>query len=290
MVESKCANVFAGAGSVRSSAGHVHGLHGGDGALLRRGDALLEEAHLVGEGRLVTDGRRRAAEERGHLGAGLREAEDVVDEEEHVLVLLVAEIFRHRERGERDAHTGARGLVHLAEHERHLRLREVLLVDDAGLGHFVVEVVALARTLADAREHGHAAVRLRDVVDELEDHDGLADAGAAERAGLAALDERADQVDDLDAGLEDFRLGVLLGERRSGAVNRVASSRASTAPLPSTGVAGDVEDAAEHAVADGHRDGCAGVEHRHAAHEALGGGHRDGAGHAARRGAAGFRG
>ena len=94
--------------------GHVDGLDGGDGTLLRRGDALLEEAHLVGERRLVTDRGRRAAEERGHFGTGLREAEDVVDEEQHVLVLLVAEILGHRERRERDAHTGTRGLVHLA--------------------------------------------------------------------------------------------------------------------------------------------------------------------------------
>jgi hypothetical protein len=70
----------------------------------------------------------------------------------------------------------------------------------------VVEIVALAGTLADAGEHGVAAVRLGDVVDELENDDRLADAGAAERAGLAALDEGADQIDDLDAGLEDLAL------------------------------------------------------------------------------------
>ena len=134
--------------------GHVNGLHGGDGALLRRGDALLEEAHLVGERRLVTDRGRRAAEQRGHLGAGLRETEDVVDEEEHVLVFLVAEIFGHRERREGDAHAGARRLVHLAVDQRDLRLAEVLLVDDAGLGHFVVKVVALAGALAHPGEHG----------------------------------------------------------------------------------------------------------------------------------------
>src|SRR5690606_21830184 len=61
--------------------GHVDGLDGGDGALRRRGDALLELAHLRREGRLVTDGARRTAEESGDLGARLREAEDVVDEQ-----------------------------------------------------------------------------------------------------------------------------------------------------------------------------------------------------------------
>src|SRR4051812_12190074 len=66
--------------------GHVDGLHRGDRAALRRGDALLETAHLGRERRLVTDGARDAAEERRHFGARLREAEDVVDEQEEILL------------------------------------------------------------------------------------------------------------------------------------------------------------------------------------------------------------
>ena len=55
----------------------------------------------------------------------------------------------------------------------------------------MIEIVTFAGTLADAREHRQAAVLLGDVVDELEHVDGLADAGAAEQADLAALRERA---------------------------------------------------------------------------------------------------
>ena len=78
------------------------------------------------------------------------------------------------------------GLVHLPVHERALgvaRLRAEL--DHAALDHLVVQVVTLARALADAREHGETAVALRDVVDELHDEHRLADAGAAEEADLA---------------------------------------------------------------------------------------------------------
>ena len=64
--------------------GHVDRLQRGDRAALGRGDALLELAHLGGQRRLVADGARHAAEQRRHFGAGLREAEDVVDEEQHV--------------------------------------------------------------------------------------------------------------------------------------------------------------------------------------------------------------
>jgi hypothetical protein len=73
--------------------GHVDGLHRGDRALVGRGDALLERAHLGGQRGLVTDGAGDTAEERGHLGARLREAEDVVDEQEHVLAFFVAEVL-----------------------------------------------------------------------------------------------------------------------------------------------------------------------------------------------------
>ena len=119
---------------------------------------------------------------------------------------------------EADAQAVARRLVHLAVHHRDLGVRQVLLVDDARFHHLVIEVVALAGALADAGEHGKARVRLRDVVDELQHVDGLADAGAAEQADLAALRERREQVDDLDAGLEQVLAAGLLvvGRRRDG--------------------------------------------------------------------------
>ena len=63
---------------------------------------------------------------------------------------------------------------------------------------------------------------LCDVVDELLNDDSLADAGAAEESDLSTLHERGNQVDDLDAGLEDFRLRLEIGEVRRLAVNRPA--------------------------------------------------------------------
>ena len=175
---------------------------------------------------------------------------------------------------ERDAQARAGRLVHLAVDQRDLRGAEVLLVDDAGLRHLVVEVVALARPLADAGEHRDAAVELGDVVDQLHDDDGLADAGAAERADLAALQERADQVDDLDAGRQHLRRRRLIDERRRRAVDRIVLLGRDRAALVHR-VAGDVEDAAHDAVADRHRDRPAGVGDRDAALEALGARHRD---------------
>ena len=65
-----------------------------------------------------------------------------------------------------------------------------------------------------------ATVLLGDAVDHLLDDDGLADAGAAEHADLAALDVGLEQVDDLDAGLEDLGLRLEVLEARRLAVDR----------------------------------------------------------------------
>ena len=248
--------------------GHVDRLQRGDRVAARRGDALLEHAHLVGQGRLVADGARHAAEQRGDLGAGLREAEDVVDEQQHVLVLHVAEVLRHRQRGQGDAQAGARRLVHLAEDERGV-------VDDAGLGHLTEQVVALAGALADAGEHRHARELLGDAVDHLLDEDRLADAGTAEQADLAAGDVGREQVDDLDAGREDLGLALELVEGRRRPVDRPVGVGVDA--LDVQRLAQGVEDVALGRVADGHGDRRAGVLHGRAADQAVGRLHGDGA-------------
>ncbi len=131
---------------------NVDRLDRGDGAALGRGDALLQLAHLGGERRLVADGGGHAAEERRDFGAGLGEAEDVVDEEQRVGAGLVAEILGHGERREGDAQARARRLVHLAEDHHGLVDDPLAGVADLGLLHFEPEVVAFAGAFADAGE------------------------------------------------------------------------------------------------------------------------------------------
>jgi peptide chain release factor 1 len=72
---------------------------------------LLQLAHLGQQRRLVADRARHAAEQRRHFRARLREAEDVVDEEEHVLLLGVAEVLGDGQAAERDAQARAGGSV-----------------------------------------------------------------------------------------------------------------------------------------------------------------------------------
>ena len=70
-------------------------LDGRNGALGGGGNALLQATQIGGKGGLVADGRGNASQQGGHLGVGLGEAEDVVDEQEHVLALNVAEVLGH---------------------------------------------------------------------------------------------------------------------------------------------------------------------------------------------------
>ena len=206
---------------------------------------------------------------------GLREPEDVVDEEEHVLALGVAEVLGDGERGQRDAQPRARRLGHLSVDQRRARLGRVVRIDDAALLELEPEVVALARAFTHSAEHGHAAVFHGDVVDELHDDDGLADAGAAEEPDLAALEIRLEQVDDLDAGLEHLQFGRLLFERRRRSVNRPALLRHHGSIGKVDRLAEHVQHASERLGADRHRDRAAEILGHHAALQAVGRLHRD---------------
>ncbi len=140
----------------------------------------------------------------------------------------------------------------------------------------MIEVVALARALAHAGEHRVAAVRLGHVVDQLHDEHGLADAGAAEEADLAALGVGRQQVDDLDAGDEDLRFRRLVLEGGRGLVDRIFRRALDGAGLVHR-LADDVHDAPERGVAHRHLDRRAGIPDFLAAHQAFGRVHGDGA-------------
>ena len=59
------------------------------------------------------------------------------------------------------------------------------------------QVIALTGALADAGEHGVAAVLQRNVVNQFHDNDRLANPGTTEEPDLTALGVRGQQVDNL---------------------------------------------------------------------------------------------
>ena len=154
---------------------------------------------------------------------------------------------------------------------------ELLQVHHAGVGHLVIEVVAFTGTLTHTGKHRQAAVRLGDVVDEFHHVHGLAHTGATEQTHLAALGERAHQVNHLDAGFQQFLrraqlvIGGCLAVNR-GRVGRSQPDRARRSGVPSTSMMRP-----SVALPTGTMMGCAGVLHDHAATQAVGGAQRNGA-------------
>ncbi len=180
--------------------------------LLGAGDAFLQFAHFRGQRRLITDGAGHAAQQGRHFRTGLRETEDVVDEQQRVGAGFVAEIFGHGQGAQGHAKPCTRRLVHLAED--HDGLIDDVFAGGADLGflHFEPEIGSFAGAFADAGEDGISAVLLGDAGDQFLDDDGFAQARPAEQSGLAAAKERRQQVDHLDAGLEDLGLGGQIDE------------------------------------------------------------------------------
>merc|ERR1712112_817542 len=232
--------------------GHVDSLHRCDGSLLGGGDALLHGTHVSGQSGLVTDSGGDTTEQGRHLRTSLGEPEDVVDEEQHVLTLLVTEVLSNSQSGEGNTGTGARGLVHLSVHQGDLG-GLVLERDDTTLNHLVVQIVALPGPLTDTGEHGETTVSLGNVVNQLHDKHSLADSGATEETNFTSLTVGGEQIDDLDTGDEDFLLDGHLVEVGSLGVDGLALVSGDGAPLVDR-VSDHVDDATKGLLTHGDGD------------------------------------
>ena len=157
----------------------------------------MQGAHLGAECRLVTHGGGHPSQQRRDLHARQDVPVDVIDEEQHVLLLLVPEILGHGQAGQPDPGPDARRLVHLAEHQYGAR-------QNSGVLHLVPQVIAFPRPLADAGEYRNALVDRADVADQFLNDYGLAHTRPAVGADLATFHEGCDQVEDLDPGLQDL--------------------------------------------------------------------------------------
>ena len=256
----KCCN-DAGVGVVVGR--HVDGLERRDRAGLGGGDALLQGAHLSAECRLVTHGRGHPSQQRGDLHARQNIPVDVIDEEQHVLVLLVPEELGHGEPGQPDAGADARRLVHLAEHQHGVG-------QHAGVLHLVPQVVALTGPLTDAGEHRNTLVNGADVANQFLNDNCLADPGPAVGANLAAFHEGGDQVEDLDAGLQDVDSLVLIIEGRWVAVDGPMYGRFHGAQVIQW-CAGNVEQSPQGLRTHGNGDLLAGIVYFDATGQSVGG-------------------
>jgi hypothetical protein len=196
-----------------------------------------------------------------YLRPGLNEPEDVVHQQQHVPVLVVAEVFRHCQRCMAHAEARARRLVHLGEHHHHGRQHASVL-------HLAIELLALPRALADAAEDTDALLVPDHVVDHLGQQHRLADAGAAEQARLAAALQWREHIDHLDAGLEHLRRRGPPRQRRRLLMDR-APLHAGERRFAVDGVAKDVEHPSKDLLAHRGLQRATSVLHLHAARQPL---------------------
>src|SRR5690554_4698423 len=102
----------------------------------------------------------------------------------------------------------------------------------------MIEVVTLTGPLTDTGKYRVTTVFGGNVADQFHHVDGLAHTGTTEQANLTAFGERADQVDNLDAGFQQLIGSCLIGIARRLAVNRHT--------LLLTNLAGFVDRATQH--------------------------------------------
>ena len=224
----------------------------------------MELAHVGAQSGLVAHRAGQMPQQRGHFGPSLDETEDVVDEEQHVAA-LIAEVFGLRHGGQSNPQASARRFIHLAKDHHGA-------VDHARLAHFIPQVITLATALAHTGKYRVAMVELGDVVDQFLDDDCLAHASTTKDRRLTAFGERCDQVDHLDAGLEDLRRGGLLCQRGRRSMDGIMVSGlyglVAVDSLPQ-----NVENSAQGAWSYRHGDRFAGSDYRHTAIQTVGAGH-----------------
>ena len=143
---------------------------------------------------------------------------------------------------------------------------------ELGFFHFVIE--SRPSRVRSRRRTPVTTVLFGDVVDELHDENGLANASAAKQTNLSTTAVRRQKVDDLDARLKHLDVDRLVDELWWGAVNRESLFGVHWTRFVDQ-LTDNVQDTAKNLLADGHLDGRAGVLDRHAANQSIGRVHGD---------------
>ncbi|OPZ53380.1 MAG: hypothetical protein BWY90_00675 [Deltaproteobacteria bacterium ADurb.BinA014] len=203
---------------------------------------------------MIAETRRQLSQKPGHFHAGLNKTEDIVDHQKHILLGVVAEIFRHGQRRMPDAETRARRFIHLTEDHHGI-------AQNAAFFHFTVKLFTLAAPLADTAEDTHAFMRAHGVVNHLRNQNRLADTGTAEKSGFPAPFQRRQNVNGLDPRFENFRnCGLVLQGNRvtMNAAIFVCFHRAFFVNC----VAEDIKHSSQEFFADGDFKGLSGIRNR----------------------------
>ena len=136
----------------------------------------------------------------------------------------------------------------------HAFLEFFAVSDDSGLDHLAQQIVSFACTFTHTGKDGKSVVFFRDVVDQLHDKDRLPYAGSSEQTDLASFGIRFEQVDHLDAGVQDFAAGGQVLELGRFTMDRKGSFLVEFGHSVD-GVSRYIHQTPFYLVADRHRDG-----------------------------------
>ena len=179
-------------------------------------------------------------------------------------MLNIAEVLCHSQTSQGDTKTGPRRFIHLSKNQ-------CRLIEDAGLFHFVNQVVTFTGTLTNASENRNATVVLSNTLNHFLNQNGLAHTCATEEANLATLNIWGEQVDNLDARFEHLRASLKLVECRRLAVNGPAlGDFQMLTGLEIQDLAGHVENVTLRDVAYRNRDRSTGIGDNRAANHTVG--------------------
>jgi peptide chain release factor 1 len=216
----------------------------------------LQGTHISGKGGLVTDSGGNTTQKGRHLGTGLSETENVVNEEQHILTLLITEVLSNGKTSKSDTGTGSRGLVHLTEDKSDLGL--TLKVNDTSLLHLTVQIVTLTGSLTDTGENRETTMGLGNVVNQLLNENGLTDTGTTEETNLTTTGVGGKEIDNLDTSLKNLSGGRLLSEGGGLSVDGKVLSSLNGSTLID-GLTNDVDNSTKGTTADGNGNGGTGV-------------------------------
>mmetsp|Transcript_5578 Transcript_5578/g.21866 ORF Transcript_5578/g.21866 Transcript_5578/m.21866 type:complete len:227 (+) Transcript_5578:1935-2615(+) len=199
----------------------VNCLNGCDGTLFRRSNTLLETTQVGCKSWLVAYSGWNPAKQGRYFRVGLREAENIVNEEKDILALKVTEILSHSQTGQTNPCSCSGRLVHLSVHQRALGIfRLIAEFDNSSFNHFVIQIVPFSGSFANARKHGKSAMPLRDIIDQLHDENGFAHSSTTKKSNFPSFLIWSKKIDHLDSSYKHFHFCALVNERRSFAMDR----------------------------------------------------------------------
>ena len=161
---------------------------------------------------MVAKPRRHLPKQPRDLHPRLKEAEDVIDEQKHVTMFVVSEVFRHRQRSIANPKACAGRLIHLPVYHHHV-------FEHVGILHAAIQLLPFATSFADSAEDAHSSLMAGHIVDHLGQQDRLADPGAPKQSCLSSLFERHEHIDRFDTRFEDLGLRQTVNHRRRSAMH-----------------------------------------------------------------------